>query len=87
MKYLLPLLIIMMIGCEQKKTEVAVNTNSVQQYSIPQFADSASFNNMQQAFPVIEKIYRDYAEKNHFPAISFGIKLRLPRSHYSALRQ
>jgi len=73
MKHLLPLLIIMLIGCEQKKTEVSINTNSVQLYSIPHFADSSSFNNMQKAFPVIEKIYREYAEKNHFPALTFGV--------------
>lgn len=73
MKKLLPLLILAAIGCAPKKTEIPVNTNSVQHYSIPHFADSASFSNIQKAFPVIEKLYRDYAEKNHFPAISFGI--------------
>lgn len=73
MKYLLPLLIITMIGCNEKKPEIAVNRNSVQHYSIPRFADSTAFNKMQKAFPVIEKLYRDYAEKNHFPAISFGV--------------
>ena len=74
MKYLLPLLIIVIIGCTEKKEKVTiVNTNSVQRYSIPHFADSSSFSKMQEAFPAIEKIYRDYAEKNHFPAISFGI--------------
>jgi CubicO group peptidase (beta-lactamase class C family) len=73
MKYLLPLVIIIMISCAEKKTEVVVNTNSVQHYSIPHFADSTSFSNMQKAFPVIEKLYREYAEKNHFPAISFGV--------------
>jgi CubicO group peptidase (beta-lactamase class C family) len=73
MKYLLPLLIAVLISCTEKKPEITVNTNSVQHYAIPHFADSASFSNMQDAFPVIEKIYRDYAEKNHFPAISFGV--------------
>lgn len=72
MKYLLPLLIIM-IGCTEKKTEVAVNTNSVQRYAISHFTDSAAFHKMQEAFPVIEKLYRDYAEKNNFPAITFGV--------------
>jgi len=74
MKYWLPLLLTLLIGCTEKKTEpIVVNTASVQHYSIPRFADSTSFDKMQQAFPVIEKLYRDYAEKNHFPAISYGI--------------
>lgn len=73
MKYLLPLLIITLIGCTEKKSDIIINTNSVQSYAIPHFEDSASFSNMQKAFPVIEKLYHDYAEKNHFPAISFGV--------------
>ncbi len=74
MKKILPLLALAVIGCNPKKAEVVSdNTNSVNQYSIPHFADSASFSNIQKAFPVIEKLYRDYAEKNHFPAISFGV--------------
>ncbi len=73
MKYLFPLIIFAMIGCAEKKTETIVHTNSVQRYAIPHFADSAAFSKMQEAFPVIEKIYRDYAEQNHFPAISFGV--------------
>jgi len=71
MKYLLPILIVM-ISCSEQKTKME-NMHSAQHYAIPHFADSASFTTMQQAFPVIEKLYRDYAEKSHFPAISFGI--------------
>lgn len=74
MKFALPLLFLVLLGCTERKTEpTIVNTASVQRYSIPHFADSTSFNNMQKAFPVIEKLYRDYAEKNHFPALSFGV--------------
>ncbi len=73
MKYLLPLLFVTLISCTEKKPEIAANTNSVQYYSIPHFADSTTFSNMEKAFPVIEKLYRDYAEKNHFPALSFGV--------------
>ena len=73
MKYLLPLTLIVLIGCTEKKPDTTKETQSVQRYSIPRFADSASFTNIQKAFPVIEKLYQDYAEKNHFPAISFGV--------------
>jgi CubicO group peptidase (beta-lactamase class C family) len=62
------------MGCVEKKTETTLaNRASVQHYAIPHFADSATFTKMTEAFPVIEKLYRDYAEKNHFPAISFGV--------------
>jgi len=74
MKNLLPLLILVVIGCTSKKNEVvSVNTSSVNRYAVPHFADTASFANIEKVFPVIEKLYRDYAEKNHFPAISFGV--------------
>jgi CubicO group peptidase (beta-lactamase class C family) len=73
MKKLIPFLILGVIGCNPEKTETPVNSSSQHRYSIPHFTDSTSFNKIQQAFPVIEKLYRDYAEKNHFPAISFGL--------------
>ncbi len=73
MKYLPLLLIVFLIGCTRKKSVPEVTTYSVQPYSIPHFEDSASFNKMEAAFPVIEKIYREYAERNHFPALSFGV--------------
>jgi CubicO group peptidase (beta-lactamase class C family) len=73
MKYLLPLTLLFLVGCIEKKPAVEINSASTQSYSIPHFADSASFSSMSSAFPVIEQLYKEYAEKNHFPAISFGI--------------
>jgi CubicO group peptidase (beta-lactamase class C family) len=73
MKYIIPLFIIIFSSCTRSKTEVTLNTESVQRYSVPHFEDSTSFSQLQKAFPVIEKLYRDYADKNHFPALSFGI--------------
>ena len=73
MKYLVPLLLIVMIACKEKKTEIAVNTGTVHRYSLPHFADPGSFNNIKETFPLIEKIYRDHAEKNHYPAVTFGV--------------
>jgi CubicO group peptidase (beta-lactamase class C family) len=61
------------ISCTNTTSENGVEVNSAQRYSIPYFADSAQFENMEKAFPVIEKIYHAYAEKNHFPAITFGV--------------
>ena len=73
MKYLLPFLFIILIACTDKKADAPKENQSAQTYSIPRFADTATFSAMQKAFPVVEKIYKDYAEKNHFPSISFGV--------------
>ena len=64
---------ILFMACAEKKTDMAVDVTNTQAYATPTFADSASFNKLQQAFPIIEKLYQEYAEKNHFPAISYGI--------------
>jgi CubicO group peptidase (beta-lactamase class C family) len=42
-------------------------------YQPPLFSDSARIHKMRSAFPIVEKIYREHAEKNHFPGLSFGI--------------
>lgn len=43
-------------------------------YQPPVFADSAARSKkIAAAFPAVEKIYRDYALKNHFPGLAFGI--------------
>ena len=67
------LFVLLIISCTPATYDNTVNVNSAQQYSIPHFADSAQFQNIEKAFPVIEKIYRDYAKKNNFPAIAFGV--------------
>jgi CubicO group peptidase (beta-lactamase class C family) len=37
------------------------------------YSDSNRMQKIQAVFPVIEKIYREYADKNHFPGIAFGL--------------
>ena len=44
-------------------------------YQPPVFADADRLQKVQALFPVVEKMYRDYAEKNHFPGYAFGIVL------------
>jgi CubicO group peptidase (beta-lactamase class C family) len=44
-----------------------------QPYSVPEFDDRDAFNRLSSAFPVIEQLYLEYAQANHFPSISFGI--------------
>ena len=61
------------LACTSNRSEKADDPKSVQTYSIPKFVDSLAFQKMNDAFPVIEKIYRDQMEKNHFPSIAFGV--------------
>src|SRR5436309_14043459 len=44
-----------------------------QQYKPPVFTDSARVKKIALAFPAIEKIYHDFAVKNHFPGLAFGV--------------
>src|SRR5579859_4771717 len=42
-------------------------------YKPPSFQDSSRLKKMAAAFPVIDKIYREWAAKNHFPGLAYGI--------------
>ena len=42
-------------------------------YKPAEFTDPARLDKIKQAFPAIEKIYKEHAAKNHFPGIAFGV--------------
>lgn len=44
-----------------------------QTYKPPVFIDPDRQKKIEAAFPVIDQIYKDYAEKNHFPGLVYGI--------------
>lgn len=46
-----------------------------QAYQPPFFADQNRLQKIAPFFPIIEQLYRNHAEKNHFPGYSFGIVL------------
>ena len=50
-------------------------SQSKQNYQPPTFTDADRLTKVQATFPVIEKLYKDFAEKNHFPGYAFGIVL------------
>ena len=58
---------------QQQKQSPKATSASAQEYTVPVFADSAAFERMKQFFPVVDKLYKDYAEKNHFPSIAYGV--------------
>lgn len=78
MKRLIPLFaVVILLGeCNPKRSEpgrAGAHTGSVQKYSIPVFKDSAAFDRMKQFFPLVDKLYKDYADRNHFPSIAYGV--------------
>ena len=48
-------------------------TNPNANYKPPSFNDTGRLTKISKLYPTIEKMYKDYAEKNHFPGYSFGI--------------
>ena len=44
-------------------------------YQPPAFADADRLKKLETAFPIVEKMYRDRAEKFHYPGLAFGIML------------
>ena len=44
-----------------------------QSYKPPVFIDSGRLKKIEATYPVIDKLYQEYAAQNHFPAISYGI--------------
>ncbi len=52
---------------------LTTNAYSQNPYSAPEFSDQHRLDKIQKVFPKIQKIYQDYAKKNHFPGFAFGI--------------
>ncbi len=44
-----------------------------QQYQPAVFTDANRVKKIEATFPVIDQLYKDYAEKNHFPGLVYGI--------------
>ncbi|WP_202630188.1 serine hydrolase domain-containing protein [Sediminibacterium roseum] len=58
---------------QNKSTAVAPNPNKA--YKAPAFTDQNRRKKVEMFFPIVEMIYREYAQKNHFPGYAFGIML------------
>jgi CubicO group peptidase (beta-lactamase class C family) len=44
-----------------------------QSYQPPIFTDAARLKNIEAVLPTIDKLYKEYAEKNHFPGFTYGL--------------
>lgn len=74
MKTLVNIILILILGqagfTQQKLPVEKLYSTS---YKAAEFSDPARLEKIKLVLPEIEKIYKEYAEKNHFPGIAFGI--------------
>lgn len=66
---LIPILFITSIISAQE----SVPHSDLSTYINPVFTDTSRITRIKAMIPVIDRIYRDYAQQKHFPAIAFGI--------------
>lgn len=67
---------LLLFNCEGPKTGSHPETSAVlftENYHPPIFTEDGRTDRMKAAFPVIDKIFKDQFEKNHFPGLAFGI--------------
>jgi len=70
--FLIGILVLSLSVYGQNKTAVS-NPNTA--YQPPSFTDGDRLKKIEPYFPIVENIYKEYAEKNHFPGYAFGIML------------
>jgi CubicO group peptidase (beta-lactamase class C family) len=50
-----------------------ISTSAIAQYKPATFADPDRLKKIEATYPVIDQLYKDYAEKNHWPGTAYGI--------------
>ena len=60
-------------SCKNQQQEKIAATLYDTLYQPAVFADPARLEKIKQTFAIVDKIYKDYADSNHFPGLSFGI--------------
>lgn len=74
--YLFFALIIAISACDkanQPIVEAPSKVSFVKDYQPPFFSDSERLEKIKTAFPVIDKIFKDRQEKDHFPGMAYGL--------------
>ncbi len=61
-------------GCNEKKTSAPAGTVSyTSDYKAPFFSDADRQQKIKAALPIVDKVFQDHFENNHFPGIAYGI--------------
>jgi CubicO group peptidase (beta-lactamase class C family) len=66
-------LLIVVLGCTEKKPAQMTTGKSAQAYVPATSGDSVSKEQMTKFFPVVDQLFKEYAEKNHFPSVAYAI--------------
>ncbi|MFN8356349.1 MAG: serine hydrolase domain-containing protein [Spirosomataceae bacterium] len=65
-------LVVCTLGFAQQRAKVPVNPSN-ESYQAPRFTDPNRLSKIKAALPVVEQLYKEYATKNHFPGLAFGV--------------
>ena len=72
--FLLAGMIIILFSCsENNRKDKIATTNFDTAYHPAAFTDAGRIEKIEQAFPVIDKIFKDYADSNHLPGVAYGL--------------
>ena len=72
MKHLLPAFLLI-TSCALGQTISTGSVPHITDYQPPAFTDANRLKKLEAAFPIVEKMYRERAEKYHYPGLVFGI--------------
>ncbi|SOD98026.1 serine hydrolase domain-containing protein [Spirosoma fluviale] len=73
MKYLLPAFLLAVSAALAQQVPQARTVPHVSTYQPPVFTDPDRLKKLEPAFPIVEKMFREIAEKRHIPGMAFGI--------------
>jgi CubicO group peptidase (beta-lactamase class C family) len=73
MKHILLSILVLLTLSAFSQTASPPTVPHVTDYQPPAFADADRLKKLEAAFPVVEKLYRERAEKYHYPGTAFGI--------------
>ena len=64
-------------SCDQSQTASKTNTvtkvNFDSSYQPATFTDAGRMEKIMQAFPIIDKVFKDYADLHHLPGVAYGL--------------
>lgn len=63
------------IACQAptQPTTEAIEIKGATDYAPPVFTDEDRLKKISEVFPIADKIFKDFAERNHYPSIAYGI--------------
>ncbi len=73
MKFIYPLLLLLAPASLAQQATSGRTAPHTAAYQPPVFTDTDRLKKLETAFPIVEKLYRDIAEKRHMPGLAFGI--------------